>query len=429
MKESQEKILRELNNLSEDVFKLYASGMYYDAMVKATNILNLAKERLGSWHPSLSIYYDNLEYVNKGYQRFGKGQKVNTDNNNEVKVKEIKGINSKEAYLRKLEQYPVSLVGAKNALNQAEIKFGKNHPYVDILNKNIKSIETRQQSYSQPKSKHYKSYQRKGKNKLLKLLVPITLVLVTIYGLSSLVDKIPIKTVAFSSTLSVFQSPFSAPTSSTFKDSNLIDAPLIMQYPELPRGCEVTSLAMLLEHAGVNVDKTTLAKEVKKDPTPYRVINEKTYFGNPDYGFVGSMYSLKQPGLGVYQGPIYELAEAYLPNQAVNLTGRSFEDILYFLSNDIPVWVITNTKFDQLDSKEFEIWYTPYGPIQITYKQHSVLLTGYDEKYIYFNDPLKKGKNQKAPIDPFIKSWNQMGQQAISYIPVDKNLFEIIPID
>ena len=42
----------------------------------------------------------------------------------------------------------------------------------------------------------------------------------------------------------------------------LANVPLIQQLRD--RGCEVTSLAMMLQYAGVSVDKMTLANEIKK---------------------------------------------------------------------------------------------------------------------------------------------------------------------
>jgi uncharacterized protein YvpB len=196
--------------------------------------------------------------------------------------------------------------------------------------------------------------------------------------------------------------------------SVLIDAPVMSQLPELPRGCEVTSLAMLLNDAGVSVDKMTLAKEVKKDPTPYQRRNGKIFFGHPNEGFVGDMYTKENPGLGVYHKPIKELAEKYLPNQIVDLTGQSFEEIYPYLLNGSPVWVITNTTYRELPPNEFVEWQTPKGPIKITYREHSVLITGFDEQFIYFNDPLTGTKNKKAPKLEFIEAWEQMGRQAIT---------------
>ncbi|WP_144462966.1 C39 family peptidase [Siminovitchia fortis] len=199
------------------------------------------------------------------------------------------------------------------------------------------------------------------------------------------------------------------------KDKVLLDFPVIEQLPELPRGCEVTSLAMLLESAGTKVDKMTLAKEVKRDPAPYAVKNGKVYFGNPHRGFVGDMYDFSKPGLGVYHEPIMELGEKYLPGRLVNLTGESFEELKIPLSDGRPVWVIINAEYRELPDSYFETWETDSGPVKITKKEHSVLITGYDQKNIYFNDPLTGKKNKKAPIGDFEKSWVQMGSQALTY--------------
>ncbi|WP_243388262.1 C39 family peptidase [Bacillus kexueae] len=193
-----------------------------------------------------------------------------------------------------------------------------------------------------------------------------------------------------------------------------IDAPTLSQLPELPRGCEVTALAMLLNYAGVKVDKMTLAKQVKKDPTPFEVKNGKIYFGHPNKGFVGDMFSRENPGYGVYHKPIRALAQLYLSSKIIDLTGEPFEVIQQHLSKGTPVWVITNTTYQKLPQTAFIEWHTSEGPINITMREHSVLITGYDEHSIYFNDPLS-GKKKKTPKEDFIEAWEQMGKQAITY--------------
>jgi len=196
--------------------------------------------------------------------------------------------------------------------------------------------------------------------------------------------------------------------------SEIIDVPVISQLPELPRGCEVTSLSMLLQFKGINVDKMKLAKLIRKDPTPYQVKAGKVFFGHPNEGFVGDMYNITNPGYGVYHKPIKELADHFLPNQVVDLTGSDFSKLQASVSNGIPVWVIINTTYKRLPPNEFRIWDTPKGKVDITYREHSVIITGYDKEYIYFNDPLTSEKNKKAPKQEFIDAWVQMGSQAIS---------------
>lgn len=208
--------------------------------------------------------------------------------------------------------------------------------------------------------------------------------------------------------------PAIAKTTPANSNAIKIDAPLIAQMPELPRGCEVTSLAMLLQYSGIKVSKMTLAKQIKKDPTPYRVKNGKVYFGNPNNGFVGDMYSFKRPGLGVFHGPVFQLAKRYLP-KAVDITGKGWNTVEKYLKSGHPVWVLTTSWFRRVPDKYWRTWYTPSGPIRITYHEHSVLVTGFDNNYVYFNDPLAVIKNRHIKKISFIAGWKQYGMQAISY--------------
>jgi len=195
-------------------------------------------------------------------------------------------------------------------------------------------------------------------------------------------------------------------TEPIFPDSILLDVPLLnqMDQPQLYNGCEVTSLAMILNYQGIKVTKNELAEKIKTVPLTYP--NGKK--GNPNAGFVGDMAN--GPGLGVYNGPVLELAQKYVGNRAVNLTNSSFTEVLKKVGQGLPVWIITTSSFTPVSV--FQTWDTPQGKIDITFSEHSVAITGYDENYIYVNDPYGE-KNKKLNRENFIKAWEQMGKQAI----------------
>ncbi len=196
-----------------------------------------------------------------------------------------------------------------------------------------------------------------------------------------------------------------------------INVPMVMQMPELPRGCEVTSLAMIFEYYGQKIGKMELAKNIKKDTSAYEISDTgRIHFGNPYEGFVGDMYNRRNNGYGVYHGPIAELASKYFKEKVIDLTGLEFEDVLYFVSKGYPVWIITNSTYKPLEEHFFEIWHTPTGIVKVTSKQHSVVITGFDENKVYVNDPLHSKPNRAADKVSFQKAWEQMGNQAVTII-------------
>lgn len=189
-------------------------------------------------------------------------------------------------------------------------------------------------------------------------------------------------------------------------ETKMLDVPLLnqMDQPYLKNGCEVTSLAMILEYSGLKVTKNQLANKIKTVP----LIDHNNRKGNPNIGFVGNMEN--GPGLSVYNGPIFDLAKKYVGKKAVNLTNSPFEDLLKKVAKGQPVWIISTINFEP--GAKFEKWDTQQGTIYITNSGHSAVITGFDQKYIYVNDPYGF-KNRKLDREKFIDAWEEMGKQAI----------------
>lgn len=197
------------------------------------------------------------------------------------------------------------------------------------------------------------------------------------------------------------------------ENKRIIDGvPHISQLPELERGCEVTSLSMLIQSQGIAADKMTLAKQIHK--LPFRDANYVR--SNPYDGFVGDIYTFSKSGYGVYHGPVAQLAEKYLPGKINDVTGQTIDSVYSLIDSGSPVWVIINSTFAPLPESEFTVWDTNTGKVKITYNEHSVLIVGYDSQSVFINDPLAETGYKSVPRNAFEQAWVQMGSQAIGVV-------------
>lgn len=193
----------------------------------------------------------------------------------------------------------------------------------------------------------------------------------------------------------------------TMKQEQKLDVPLENQMPDLPNGCEVTSLSMLMNYYGIKVNKNELAENIQHvdfftDGGKYR--------GNPNQGFVGHM-SIANAGWCVYNGPLYNVARKYTTH-IENITGSDFLSLLKLVSNGHPVLIITTTTFTRVN--DMQTWDTNTGKVNVTPSSHACVITGYSKpkKVIYVNNPYGY-KNQPVNWKNLQASYNQQGRQAL----------------
>ncbi|MDR4946209.1 C39 family peptidase [Neobacillus cucumis] len=198
------------------------------------------------------------------------------------------------------------------------------------------------------------------------------------------------------------------------KPSALLDVVLIRQNPELRYGCEVTSLAMVLNYAGVKTNKMDLYRNIHKDPDPLIRSSKGDIlrWGNPTDGFVGDMTG-RRAGYAVFDRPMIDLINQKLPGRAVNLTNQPFDRVLAHVSSGHPVVVWTTGDY-RLPNR-WEGWYHGNQYIKTPLDLHAVVLVGYSTNYVYLNDPLSGRKQVKVSKAQFIRSWKALRSRAVSY--------------
>lgn len=189
------------------------------------------------------------------------------------------------------------------------------------------------------------------------------------------------------------------------KSKQQLNVPIQNQLPDLPNGCEVTSLSMLLNYYGIKASKESLSQKIKHVSS-----YDGAYRGNPNLGFVGYM-GQANAGWCVFNEPLYNVAAKYT-SRIQNATGDDFKQLLELVAAGHPVLIITTLKYKPVD--DMQNWKTRQGIVHVTPSSHACVITGYDKqkKIVYVNDPYGI-KNKAVNWKNIAKSYQQQGKQAL----------------
>lgn len=189
---------------------------------------------------------------------------------------------------------------------------------------------------------------------------------------------------------------------------------LIRQNPELPNGCEVTSLAMLLKAVGCPVDKLTLYQDYLPKADFSRV-DGKCYAPNPERWYVGDAAD-PTGGWYCFEGPVVQAANSWLEDRGSDLRARALTgldreglDRYARAGTPLAVWVTLNYAAPQRSEffwlLEDETVYYPYRNL------HCVVLAGMEEGKYRVADPINGITLVEKEL--FWDSFSAMGGRAV----------------
>lgn len=188
----------------------------------------------------------------------------------------------------------------------------------------------------------------------------------------------------------------------------------IMQKPELPNGCEITSLTAVLNYYGYEVSKNEMA-DVYLPKQPFVTRDGKLYGANPYKAYAGDPKD-ERGGFFTYAPPIVEAANNYFEaadgnKSPFDISQSTREEIIDYLNNGIPVviWMTIDLKAPRINYS----WYfhdtEEYfdAPVNL----HSVVINGYVDENVHVMDPLKGQVIYNA--DAFFQSYYSLGSHAM----------------
>ena len=197
--------------------------------------------------------------------------------------------------------------------------------------------------------------------------------------------------------------------------TQLTDFDIIEQYPELPTGCEVTAMTMVLNYYGYQVNKVTMALDYmpKVQAEFYRSEDGRLMGPDLENFFVGD--PTEETGYICGTGAIVTAANRYLADVGSDLTAAAMKNVqpekLYDLIDQgtpVVIWCTINME----DRAETDGWYREDGTyMEWSTNDHGAVLIGYDEDTVTVADPIYS--RITVSRDQFEKVFAERGGQCV----------------
>ena len=194
----------------------------------------------------------------------------------------------------------------------------------------------------------------------------------------------------------------------------------IMQNPELPNGCEVTSLAIVINSMDSYVDKCTLSDVYLPQFPFYRYgANKVRAGGDPNLYYAGNP-RLTSNAYYCFAGPLVSAANNYfdavgMNMTAVDLTGADEAELVRQLDMGFPVVVWGTLSMGDAFTYVPNAWVIneQTGEKHIPFiNLHCVVLYGYDDDFFLFADPIRGNVAYKRST--FMNAYRQIGSRAVA---------------
>lgn len=197
--------------------------------------------------------------------------------------------------------------------------------------------------------------------------------------------------------------------------TQLTDFDIIEQYPELPTGCEITAMTMVLNYYGYQVNKVTMALDYmpKVQAEFYRSEDGRLMGPDLENFFVGD--PTEETGYICGTGAIVTAANRYLADVGSDLTAAAIKNAqpekLYDLIDQgtpVVIWCTINME----DRSETDGWYREDGTyMEWSTNDHGAVLIGYDEDTVTVADPIYS--RITVSRDQFEKIFAERGGQCV----------------
>ncbi len=160
----------------------------------------------------------------------------------------------------------------------------------------------------------------------------------------------------------------------------LLDVPLVLQRPTLPTGCEIVSTTMMMAYNNIDITAVELARIIPYDNN------------DPSIGYVGNPFTTG--GWTIYPEALITTVNNYMPTVQVMYEGD-----------------ISQIKDQLIQDKPVLVWVSDMHGFSV----HSVIITGYNQLGLFYNDPWSGEKNAWISNSDFLEIWGEQEYRALSY--------------